>query len=103
MGDHEIIAAILTAGMLPTLEIPRNRVQGRSGRLSGPEVAALQSATDHALGIYRLILNGLEVDRLASNAEEPEAKPAPGMGRHANPPVKSTSRYEHEATSAKIS
>ena len=26
MGDHEIIAAILTAGMLPTLEIPRNRV-----------------------------------------------------------------------------
>ena len=85
MGDHEIIAAILTAGMLPTLEIPRNRVQGRSGRLSGPEVAAPQSATDHALGIYRLILNGLEVDRLASNAEEPEAQPRAGNGATRQP------------------
>ena len=85
MGDRELIAAILTAGMLPTLEIPRSRVRGRSGRLSGPEVGALQSAIDHALGIYRSMLNGLEVDRLASNAEEPEAQHHVGNGATRQP------------------
>jgi hypothetical protein len=33
MADRELIAAILTAGMLPTLEIPRSRLQGRSSRV----------------------------------------------------------------------
>ena len=74
MGDRELIAAILTAGMLPTLEIPRSRVQGRNGRLNGPEVGAMQSAIDHALGIYRLVLTGLEVDTLAFNADETTAQ-----------------------------
>jgi hypothetical protein len=32
MADRELIAAILTAGMLPTMEIPQSRAQGK-GRL----------------------------------------------------------------------
>ena|SRR5215813_12043481 len=94
MGDRELIAAILTAGMLPTLEIPRSRVQGRSGRLNGPEVGAIQRAIDHALGIYRLVLNGLEVDTLPFNADETAAQHPIGMRQHTNPPV-SASRYEY--------
>ena len=37
MADRELIAAILTAGMLPTLEIPRSRLQGRSSRVTAAE------------------------------------------------------------------
>ena len=35
MADRELIAAILTAGMLPTLEIPRSRVGGSPRPLVG--------------------------------------------------------------------
>jgi hypothetical protein len=34
MADRELIAAILTAGMLPTLEITRSRLQARSNRVT---------------------------------------------------------------------
>jgi hypothetical protein len=34
MADRELIAAILTAGMLPTLEIPQSRAYGSRGRLA---------------------------------------------------------------------
>jgi hypothetical protein len=37
MADRELIAAILTAGMLPTLEIPPSRSQTRSGRVTRAE------------------------------------------------------------------
>jgi hypothetical protein len=54
MADRELIAAILTAGMLPTLEIPRSRLQGRSSRVTAAEAYAIQCAVDHAFGLYRL-------------------------------------------------
>src|SRR5215475_9854705 len=70
MADRELIAAILTAGMLPTLEIPRSRVGGsprplvgsRRRPLTGAEAEDVQCAVDHAFGLYRLVLNGLGVD-----------------------------------------
>jgi hypothetical protein len=40
MADRELIAAILTAGMLPTLEIPRSRLQDRSKRVTAAEAHA---------------------------------------------------------------
>ena len=69
MADRELIAAILTAGMLPTLEVPQSRTQRRSGPLTGAEGEAIQHAVDHAFGLYRLVLNGLGVDPLAFEAE----------------------------------
>jgi hypothetical protein len=60
MADRELIAAILTAGMLPTLEIPRTRLQGRSSRVTAAEGHVIQCAVDHAVGVYRLVLNELE-------------------------------------------
>jgi hypothetical protein len=70
MADRELIAAVLTAGMLPTLEIPPSRVGGRPrplvrGRprpLTGAEAEDVQCAVDHAFGLYRLVLNGLGAD-----------------------------------------
>lgn len=74
MADRELIAAILTAGMLPTLEIPRTRLEGRSSRVTAAEGHAIQCAVDHAFGVYRLILNELGADPFASRAE-PAAQP----------------------------
>ena len=68
MADRELIAAILTAGMLPTLEVPQSRTQRRSGPLTRAEGEAIQHAVDHAFGLYRLVLNGLGVDPLAFEA-----------------------------------
>ena len=65
MADRELIAAVLTAGMLPTLEIPRSRVERRPRPLTGAEAEAIQRAVDHAFGLYRLVLNGLGVDPLS--------------------------------------
>jgi hypothetical protein len=62
MADRELIAAILTAGMLPTVEIPRSRVEGRRRPLTGAEAETVQCAVDHAFGLYRLVLNELGID-----------------------------------------
>jgi hypothetical protein len=72
MADRELIAAVLTAGMLPTLEIPPSRVGGsprpliggRPRPLTGAEAENVQIAVDHAFGLYRLVLNELGVDPL---------------------------------------
>jgi hypothetical protein len=69
MADRELIAAILTTGMLPTLEIPRSRLQGRSSRVTAAEGHVIQCAVDHAVGVYRLVLNELGADPFASRAE----------------------------------
>ena len=58
MADRELIAAILTAGMLPTMEIPQSRAQGKGRPLTTAEAGAIQRAVDHAFGLYRLVLNG---------------------------------------------
>ena len=55
MDDRELIAAILTAGMLPTLEIPQSRARGRGGSVTDAESEAIQRAVDHAFGLYRYI------------------------------------------------
>jgi hypothetical protein len=90
MADRELIAAILTAGMLPTLEIPRSRRQGRSSRVTAAEAQAIECAVDHAFGLYRLVLNELGADPFASRAE-PGAQPrAAAVGNGA------TGRPEHE-------
>ena len=52
MADRELIAAILTAGMLPTLEIPQSRTRDRSGSVTRAEGEAIQNAVDHAFGGY---------------------------------------------------
>ena|SRR5258706_8745158 len=70
MADRELIAAILTAGMLPTLEIPQSRTRSRHGPLARAEADTI----DHAFGVYRLVLNRLGVDPLAFEAE-PTADP----------------------------
>jgi hypothetical protein len=81
MADRELIAAILTAGMLPTLEIPRSRLQGTA------EAHAIQCAVDHAFGLYRLVLNELGADPFASRAEpgaQPR-RPRSEIGQQASP------------------
>jgi hypothetical protein len=65
MADREVIAAILTAGMLPTVEIPQSRAGGRRRPLTGAEAETVQRAVDHTLGLYRLVLNELGIDPLA--------------------------------------
>ena len=90
MADRELIAAILTAGMLPTLEIPRTRLQGRSSRVTAAEGHVIQCAVDHAVAVYRLVLNELGADPFASR-NEPGAQPrAAGVGNG------STDRCEHQ-------
>ena len=68
MADRELIAAILTAGMLPTLEVPRSRAQARNRPVTRVEGDAIQNTVDHALGLYRLVLAGLGVDPLDAMA-----------------------------------
>jgi hypothetical protein len=92
MVDRELIAAILTAGMLPTLEIPRSRLQGRSSRVTTAEGQAIQCAVDHAFGLYRLVLNELGADPFASRPE-PGVQPRAAVGNG------STGRPEHEHVS----
>ena len=62
--------AILTAGMLPTMEIPQSRAQGKGRPLTTAEAGAIQRAVDHAFGLYRLVLNGLGADPLAGLPEQ---------------------------------
>ena len=94
MDDRELIAAILTAGLLPTLEIPQSRARTRTGPVTGAESEAIQRAVDHAFGVYRLVLNGLGVDPLESMAEagaQPRA-PAAEARNGATDPVWAASR-----------
>jgi hypothetical protein len=63
--DRELIAAILTAGMLPTLQIPRSRSHRSSGPVTETEGEAIQRAVGHAVGLYRSVLEGLGVDPFA--------------------------------------
>ena len=77
MADRELIAAILTAGMLPTVEIPPSRIQGRRGPIARAEGEAIQRAVDHAFGLYRLVLNELVIDPFASAAEPNAQSRAP--------------------------
>ena len=62
MDDCELIAAILTAGMLPTLPIPQSRVEGRAVRLSTPEARrySAHSATPPVIRRLKRILDKLE-------------------------------------------
>ena len=76
MADRELIAAILTAGMLPTLEIPPSRSQTGGGPVTRAEGEAIQRAVDHAFGVYRLVLNALGVDPVAYMAEPGAQAPA---------------------------
>jgi hypothetical protein len=99
MADRELIAAILTAGMLPTLEIPRSRVEGRRRPLNGAEAEAIHRALDHAFGLYRLVLNGLGVDPL-SVAETGAQQQAPAdvtrnSDQTSHSPVEVGARWEH--------
>ena len=93
MADRELIAAILTAGMLPTLEIPRTRLEGRSSRDTAAEGHAIQCAVDHAFGVYRLILNELGADPFAPSAEPGDQPRAAAVGNGA------TGQPEHERVS----
>jgi hypothetical protein len=70
MADRELIAAILTAGMLPTMEIPQSRAQSKGRPLTKAEADTIQRAVDHAFGVDRLVLNGLGVDPLAGLPEQ---------------------------------
>ena len=63
MDDRELIAAILTAGMLPTWPIPRSQAEG--GPVTDAEGEAIQRAVGHAIGLYRSLLKGLGVDPFA--------------------------------------
>jgi hypothetical protein len=77
MADRELIAAILTAGMLPTLEVPQSRARARNGPVTRTEGDAIQSAVDHAFGLYRLVLNELGVDPLTPKAGRDAQTQAP--------------------------
>ena len=65
MDDRELIAAILTARMLPTLEIPRSRAHGSGRPVTETEGEDIQHAVGHAVGLYRSVLEGLGVDPFA--------------------------------------
>jgi hypothetical protein len=60
MADRELIAAIITAGMLATLPIPQSR-----GPVTDAEGETIQRAVGHAVGFHRSILEGLGVDPFA--------------------------------------
>jgi hypothetical protein len=78
MADRELIAAILTAGMLPTMEIPQSRAQGKGRPLITAEADAIQRAVDHAFGLYRLVLKARSCtgDRHGCSQRPPALAPA---------------------------
>lgn len=95
MADRELIAAILTAGMLPTLDVPQSRVRARNSPVTRAEREVIQSAVDHAFGLYRLVLSGLGVDPSASMAEPDAETRPPALARRngaADRPVDDTAR-----------
>ena len=94
MADRELIAAILTAGMLPTLEIPRSRLEGRSRPVTRAEAETIERAVDHAFGLYRLVLSGLGVDPVPMT--ETGAQPQAPAGVKRDWDRRSRSRTETE-------
>ena len=56
MGDRELIAAILTAGMLPRPPVPENRTP--SGEVTNTEGDRILRTVGHAIGLYRSVLEG---------------------------------------------
>ena len=84
MPDRELIAAILTAGMLPTVEIPQSRAQRRRGPLTHDEAGAIQHAVDHAFGLYRLVLNGLGGDPYSMLETGAQPQPSADQTRNLN-------------------
>jgi hypothetical protein len=57
MDDRKLIAAIITAGMLPILPIPESRTP--SGAVTDEEGDGLLRAVGHAVGLYRSVLEGV--------------------------------------------
>jgi hypothetical protein len=53
MADRELIAAILTAGMLPTMEIPQSRAQGKGTPMITTGCVRIMSMTMLALNFDR--------------------------------------------------
>jgi hypothetical protein len=99
MADRELIAAILTAGMLPTLEIPQSRREGRPRSLTRTEAQTIERAVDHAFGLYRLVLNGLGVDPLsiAENGAQPQARVdgTRNLDQRSRSPTETGAPWEH--------
>ena len=87
MADRELITAILTAGMLPALEVPRSRAQARNRPVSRLEGDAIQNTVDHALGLYRLVLAGLGVDPLDAMAGRDAQPQAPAVAAPNGAPI----------------
>jgi hypothetical protein len=75
----------LTAGMLPTVEIPRSRVEGRRRQLTGAEAETVQRAVDHAFGLYRLVLNELGVDPFSVAETAGQSQSAADVTRNLDP------------------
>jgi hypothetical protein len=63
--QRELIAAILTAGMLPTLRIPRTM---RLAPRTEAEAERMLRAVAQAVDLYRSVLERLGVDPLAGPA-----------------------------------
>ena len=61
-NNPEVIAAILTAGMLPTIPIPESLHRGRLTEAEEVEGEALQRAVDHAVKLFRSVVEALGVD-----------------------------------------
>lgn len=83
MDDRELIAAILTAGMLPTLEIPRSRAHGSGRPVTETEGEDIQHAVD-ATRVARCALHILQsVERWKDRCQRPgEAKIRIAVGIH---------------------
>jgi len=65
MDDRELIAAIRTAGMLPTLPIPQSRAEGGTGPVTDAKGEAIQRAVGHAIRSLSICVRGLGVDPFA--------------------------------------
>jgi hypothetical protein len=59
VDDRELIAAILRAGMLPTIPVPQARPMTEAER------EAIEHAVAHAIGLYRTMLGSLGIDSFA--------------------------------------
>jgi hypothetical protein len=76
MADRELIAAVLTAGILPTVETPQSRASGRGGALTRTEADVIQHAVDHAFGPSRTWRRSSGRERLRSLACSPDMRRA---------------------------